>query len=122
LRVEEKTMTIKDNVAALCRSRGLQNPVQEDCLKIARLIFKWRAGDGSITTLEVEGTDMNRAGRLYVEEQASGLSGVVISALIRARAAEFFTPELWDDCSSERRTLVYGMKTASMVEIIYKAR
>ena len=113
-------MEYHKNVQALCDEHHVSNPIQEDILTIAKLTFKkWTVGDSSATLCEVEATDLNRAGRLFLQVNANGLSNVWLGR-IRGKALKFFTMELWADCSLEKRTLVYGIRTAERVEITYK--
>lgn len=115
-------MAYRDHVHALCSQRKIPNPIQEENLRIAALLF-YDEGNGFM--FAVAATEMNRAGRLFVEQALcprKSISSVVVSSLnrIRADAERFFTPELWEDCGPDKRQLVYGLKTAATVKIIYK--
>lgn len=112
-------MGYRDNVEALCESGGFQNPIEESALTIQRIEFEGIEGV-PFDVLRVEATDMNRAGRLYIQLLLQGNTQLTLVPAHRKRAAEFFTPELWDDCEPGKRTLIYGLKTASMVRVFYK--
>jgi hypothetical protein len=110
----------KDNVAALCARWDIKNPIDEKELKIQKLIFfKYGGKPSDGWKLEVEWTKMNRAGRLFLEAMALRRTVVQLDS-IRAEAKEFFTPELWDDCTAEHRPLVFGVKEAAIVQIFYR--
>ena len=106
-------MSYRDNVEALCKHMGVTNPVEEGVLTFTRLLFFI---DGN--EFEVRATDMNRAGRLYLQYRLYDMKKNRILTLDTAEkwmAREFFTPELWDDSSQERRQLIYGIRRGSMV-------
>lgn len=110
-------MAYKDNVQSLCDRYGLVNPIREEDLTISRLTF-CSSKDPS-KTHEVEATDMNRAGRLFVQFETDSPHTLSLES-IRTKAAEFFTSELWDDCSLEKRALIFGIKMYDTVRITYK--
>lgn len=106
----------KEHVQSLCDGLRVPNPIEEKDLKVADVLFH---SDGS--ELQVEGTDMNRAGRLFLWhlaqehpdyiEVSEGKIRLLLTSEIKRQAEEFFTDEMWNDCGSERRTLVFGVKT-----------
>lgn len=114
-------MAYRDNVQKLCDSHDIQNPIQERDLTISKLVFLNHGKGEELLVCEVEATDMNRAGRLFAQMHARGAS-IISLAKIRDEAERFFTSTLWEDCSPERRTLVYGMKVADEVRIVYKGK
>ena len=114
-------MAYRDNVQTLCDKLGLPNPICEEDLEISMLTFRDnREGPGRLKFYDVEANDMNRAGRLFLQSSPAFTSENFYLGAMRREAAEFFTPALWDDCSSEKRPLVWGIKTCPYVEIIKK--
>ncbi len=107
-------MSQRENVQKICDMLNLQNPIREEDLRIAALVFHTETQE-----TVVEATDMNRAGRLFVQYLAEGRTRLPLEPF-RNKAKEFFTAQLWDDCSSTNRSLVYGFKTADIVEIHHK--
>ena len=106
-------MSYRDKVTALCAQLGINNPVEEGVLRFKRLVF---IVDGK--EFEVLATDMNRAGRLYLQHRLDAVGKNRILILDTAEkwlAREFFTAELWDDSSRERRQLIFGTKKGSTV-------
>ncbi|HVM58753.1 MAG TPA: hypothetical protein VMT80_00235 [Candidatus Paceibacterota bacterium] len=110
----------KTNVQALCAKRGIGNPIQEHDLQIAAVGFR----DNMAGTVWVHQTEMNRAGRLFVEEllaerrkQQQSLQNILPVALepLRAKIRDFFTDELWNDSGPDKRTLVFHLKTADTI-------
>lgn len=112
----------KANVQAFCDELDVRNPIQEDVLAIQAAVFFGIPGYPRGFT--VEATDMNRAGRLYLEQQLldEGQRLPVTSLTEKGRYAEFFTSELWDACNAERSTLVFGMKHCTYVVPQYKEK
>ena len=118
-------MAYSDRVSVLCEELGIENPIREEDLDIASLTFQ----DGHLQTiLTVESTDMNRAGRLFLEWQARH-----DERLLMKRNRLFFAPhlksiaqlyfgELWQDTSEMHRTLIHGIKVANCVWIKWKER
>lgn len=107
-------MTFRENVGRLCDQLGIVNPIQEESLTIAKVVFTSSKG-----RLEVFATDMNRAGRLFLQSRANGITQLQLHYR-RADAATFFTPEFWGDCSAEKRTLIFGLKTYDFAYLTYK--
>ncbi len=95
----------------MCDRLGLSNPIREEDIHIARIVFMAPYGKTTI----IYGTDMNRAGRLFFQEKFSGpdfrVNSVDISAEFREKAREHFA-ELWDDAEEAGRTLIVAFKTA----------
>jgi hypothetical protein len=117
-------MAYRDNVQALCDTLGIPNPVREEDLSIQSVLFHGVMGFPN--GFRVDATEMNRAGRLYLEQMMRGhapnhLPRLNHSTLVwKERYAEFFTLNLWNDCGPERRTLVYGMKLCRYATVTYK--
>ncbi len=114
-------MTYRENVQTLCDGLGLANPLQESDLTIAKMIFSdYTDGPNYGKKYEVLATDMNRAGRLFLQQKAGSATWIFLDSVLKVEAAEFFTSELWDDCSPQKRPLVYGIKECTMVEFVRK--
>lgn len=107
-------MAYRDNVQDLCDRLKIKNPIEEQDLLILRVIFTI-----SDRPHEVAATPMNRAGRLFLESRASGVTKLHLRHL-RADAEKFFTSELWDTCTTTNRSLVFGIKMGDEAEIFYK--
>lgn len=111
-------MAYRDNVNALCHRLSVSNPIEENILKFSLFVFDI---DGK--SFQVEATEMNRAGRLYLQDRLAERNKERILILDKAEkwmAQIFFTSEMWGDCSPERRTLIYGIKTARSVLAVSK--
>lgn len=115
-------MAYRDNVDELCAKLGIHNPINERDVEVEEVLFFF---DGP-PALSVPRTDMNKAGRLFMQCESEGhlfanrAKIVPLTEVLKARAAEFFTPELWDDCTREKRTLVYGIRHGKEAEVIFK--
>lgn len=102
-------MAYKANVQALCDQLGIKNPIVEDDLTHAYFIFH-TAG----IEFRVDATDMNRAGRLFLQNQLAmrhKKQVLILNPIVKEEALAFFTDELWEDCGPDKRTLVHGIKT-----------
>jgi hypothetical protein len=109
------------NIAALCENMGVRNPIREDEVKVKVVVFYFYGNKPSNSkVLRVRGTDMNLAGRLFLQSKALGGTTIIQLKLIRPEAAEHFTSVLWDDCSPEKRTIVFGCKEADVAQIIFE--
>ncbi len=92
-------MAYRDNVQALADKRSIPNPLEEKDINVGGLRF-W-TDDGPVTIM---GTDMNRGGRLFFQEEAENTPRITesipgtleIDNRFRERAAAFFA-EVWDD-------------------------
>lgn len=113
-------MAYRANIEELCTFLGFTNPIREEDITIAKLIFYDSMNDGSkVNVHEVLASDMNRGGRLFIQSCApDGQKNVDL--ILRRGAAERFFAELWDDCTIEKRTLIFGIKHREAVEIVYK--
>lgn len=105
------------NVQAMCDRLGLPNPINEDDLQIKSISFY------TATRVNwIEGTDMNRAGRLFFQEQmgVSRSSGpIAITESLRASAASFFA-ENWHDAQEKGRKMLIAFHGASRFRIDWK--
>lgn len=117
-------MAYKDNVSVLCMELGITNPIQEEDLHISFVTF--HEGHLSVSP-RVEATDMNRAGRLFVEWLVihNNISvGMRRDQLYfgnyERTIAQLYFGDLWLDTSETHRTLIHGLKTANMVRIGWK--
>lgn len=104
----------RDNVSRLCAQLNIPNPIREEDLTIAGMLFP----TPELTHVVVP-TDMNRAGRLFLQSRANGVTKLPLRTL-KGDAATFFTPALWGDCFPEKRGLIWGIKTADYALITYK--
>lgn len=114
-------MGYRDNVAAMAARRGLENPLQEKDIRIKRLVFFDVVM--SHDDIVIEATDMNRAGRLFLEDAFSGTgfraTSVELDAEFSDRAKAHFA-ELWDDIGTGKRPLLEAINAAGGVEIEWK--
>ena len=108
----------RSNVQALCDKLKLPNPVREEDIRIESVKFFNHLQIGP-KTISVQGSEMNRAGRLFIQTVITGDRGFIDQNL-QVRAQRFFTPELWDDCGPEKRPLVFGFKISNWIEIFFK--
>jgi hypothetical protein len=114
-------MPYRDNVAALTQRLRVPNPIPEEVLDIGRILF-W---DSSGNATEIRPTDMNRAGRLFLQHLARDMCQLFYppsfdwSAECSERAADFFD-ENWGDAEAKGRRMLMAMKTAIRVEIEWK--
>ena len=114
-------MGYQDNVQQMCEDLGIENPIQEKAVRIAALSFKvndsWQ---------RIEGTDMNRAGRLYFQHRFADrlrFEGVHEhhwkDGILFLDAMDHFK-DLWDDAEEKGRTLICALKQSSAVRIHWK--
>ena len=122
---KEAEMAYQDNVNAICAEFGITNPVQEDDVKISALRFG--GGHFQDEFLRVEGTKMNRAGRLFIQWLGyhNSLVGVNKNRLYFSQytqiIAQFFFGDMWlEETSQSHRPLIHGVKNSAMVEIEWK--
>lgn len=121
-------MAYRDNVTTLCEIMGIKNPIQEDSVRVAKVYFFNRSGSLLET---IEATDMNRAGRLFMEflskKQSGGwqyvkewnASTFEVTALIKLLGQLYFA-ELWDDCWEGKRKLIAAFRTCARIGVVYK--
>jgi len=117
-------MTYRENVSRLAEELGVSNDpgLREEDLKIAKLRFFNKGEDGVV----IEGTSMNRGGRLFLQAAATITSDRIPCAQIpcgeplRTRAAEYFA-ELWEkEPEPGRRPLLDAIRKYNFIEIFYK--
>ncbi|MEN9920505.1 MAG: hypothetical protein RL538_398 [Candidatus Parcubacteria bacterium] len=111
-------MGYRENVQALCDHIGVANPIQEDVLTLEAITF--HSVDSS--TARIEGTDMNRAGRLFFQDYTGGkqwIPPMKISKEFHEYAAQFFA-ENWLDAETAGRTMLTAFKNATHVEYHWK--
>lgn len=108
-----------NNVAALAKRMHAPNPVKEDDVEIASLIFfKGRR------QIPILGTSRNTAGRLFFEEHCTLKDGdrivnfnITDEFLLIARR---HFAELWDDAEIQGRSLIMALKQADRVVVTWK--
>jgi hypothetical protein len=110
----------RDNVAALCEKRGIENPIREEDLTVMQVCFS--TGQGAIC---VGATDMNRAGRLFFQEyvENDGNRTVLVKGLtldLLKRLAELFFAENWADAESAGRQMLVLFKKSTMLVVEWK--
>jgi len=114
-------MTYRQRVQTMCDELGINNPIQEEDVKVESLSFlilgKWQP---------IAGTDMNRAGRLFFQNWfAQDICPGLVNehywddGLIRHFAETHFK-ELWDDAEEKGRALIIALKHSSAVRIHWK--
>lgn len=110
-------MAHKDNVDALAAKHGLPNPIPHERLKVKRVEFQ----DTFRETLAIiDGTPMNCASRLWVQDMANDLGhSFSLSLIVRDDLREFFA-ERWDgDWTLEHRPMMYWFNEAHYVVAHY---
>lgn len=117
-------MAYRDNVSNLAAEMGISNypGLREEDLTIAKLRFFNKGDDGVV----IEGTDMNRGGRLFLQAAARITSDLIPCTQIpctdrlRAMAAEYFA-ELWEtNPEPGKRPLLDAIRQYDLIEIFYK--
>jgi hypothetical protein len=105
-----------DNVSKMCERLNLVNFITSDAVKIEKIKF-FLAGHKIVTTF---GTDMNRAGFVYLQEKfysaAYQVSAVEINDGFKLLAANHFA-ELWDDAEEINQCVIAALKGAKRLEI-----
>ena len=114
-------MAYRDNVSALAKKYGLSNNpgLLESSLNIKGLLFTTK--DSSL--IPVEATDMNRGGRLFLEDYALSSrreETLTIDEAFLVKAREYFA-ELWEpNPEPGKRKLLDAMRVSKSVTIIWK--
>lgn len=115
-------MGYRDNVAAMAARLGLENPLREEDIRIKRLTFFDVIPSGD--DIVIDATDMNRAGRLFIQDACSGggirATTVEFSDEFVERAKAHFA-ELWDDVGTGKRPLLEAISLARGVDISWKS-
>lgn len=109
----------KANVQRLADACGIENPLREQDLLIAALLF--RTLDGRET--QILGTDLNRAGRLYFEDVCTfptfRASRIGYGERFIQNAMEYFG-ELSEDVGKGTRPLIDAVASSNFVTIVWK--
>lgn len=116
-------MAYRDNVTALAARHNISNDpgLQEEDIPVQDMYFVLKSGKG----LEIEGTDMNRGGRLFLMHQALDQGGgsdrlLIINEYVLDQARQYFA-ELWeDDTVPGKRPLLDALRNSVQVELFYK--
>lgn len=121
---------------------GVVNPVREEDLTISDVYF---VNDVGMDTGHVEATEMNRAGRLFVQFLHQSLKeynrksyylwarspelsagDLEYEAIVMNDALKFLIElhfaELYDDASEKRRQLIVGLRDATVLGIVFKPK
>lgn len=123
-------MSYRERVQCMCDELGIENhPIKEEDLTVDYLSFvvddEW---------IDIEGTDMNKAGRLFFQyhvewdgcvdavswcwsEEPTGEVGPMPDFMKKAPA---HFGEMWNDAEEKGRTLITAMKHAECVIINWK--
>jgi hypothetical protein len=107
----------RKNVQAMCDRLGLPNPIREEDLMVTRLSFFSR-----LSVIHIDGTDMNRAGRLFFQEHFSEKKypgTIQLTEPLRLAAADFFA-ENWRDAEEKGRQMLIAIKSARRFKIHWK--
>lgn len=117
-------MSYSNNVSELAEAYGLCNPLLEESLGIKSVTFTgW--GDSVI----IPATDMNRAGRFFIEHLYTGMRVdnrmpghhlYIWDASDKAKAQKFFD-ENWLDAEEKGRKMLMAMKVSKYVKIEWKS-
>lgn len=111
----------RKNVQAMCDRLGVSNNprIDEDDVAIDRMIFYC----GNTAVYTIHGTDMNRAGRLFLQEKFSGtgyrVHQVMLSEKFADHAAIHFA-ELWLDAEEKGRALILAIKNSHRIILNWK--
>lgn len=112
----------KDNLKELRDRLRIPDPIQEEHIRVRRIVFTYDSPkEGEPTELVVGATDTNREECLFIEDLAFFAERLVLDQDVRRKAVKFFTLELWGDCSLDKRPLIYGLKTANTMAITYRS-
>lgn len=115
----------RDRVHAMCNALGIANPIREEDLTVKAVSF-WVNGDW----VNIAGTDMNRAGRLFFQYcytcslkpissvPRKTMSGVTADGLHTIGKSHF--GEFWDDAEEKGRSLIAAFKAADYVKVHFK--
>lgn len=106
----------RKNVQALCDRLSIKNPIDEEDLTIAAVSFEI---DGN--WVRIEGTDMNRAGRLFFQSIYCCVPGARerIIAIVLRSASDFFAKN-WMDAEEVGRPMLVALKKATYVTFDWK--
>jgi hypothetical protein len=107
----------RENVQKLCKRLSLSNPICEEALFIRALTFYTRD-----RVIRIDGTEMNRAGRLFFQERLAtdkAMVSVQISTTLTEAVAEFFA-ENWHDADEKGRAMLIAFKQAYRFRIHWK--
>lgn len=109
-------MGYRSNVQALCESRHISNPIEEKDIKIKSLHFQGKNG----LDVLIEATDMNRAGRLFIQDVVDHMQPpprvVSCRPQIQRWAAAFFA-ERW---MNPPGAMLRALQEADTVTITWK--
>ncbi len=117
----EVTSTFEQRVQAACDQLNIDNPVREEDVLASTLSFYV---DGE--WLKVEGTDLNKVGRLFFQlfipyEGAGAHSTLTAISLHMAKiAGSAFFGERWEDAEEKGRKLLMSFKQAEIVAVHWK--
>lgn len=109
----------RKNVQAMCDRLGLPNPIREEDVALDRMIFY----TGNTAVYTIHGTEMNRAGRMFLQEKFSGegyRSGNVFLSEKFSEVAAIHFAELWLDAEEVGRSLVLAIKKSHMIHLNWK--
>jgi hypothetical protein len=105
-------MGYRENVQALCDRLGLSNPIREEDLKIESISFliggEWQ---------RIQGSDMNRAGRLFFQYYFSGKSGYKYTNRHLLHRASIHFAENWIDAEVAGRKMLIALKNSTRIRI-----
>ena len=120
-------MTYRENVQTMCSKHRISNPIREEDLTIAAVSF---LVDGN--WIRIDGTEMNRAGRLFFQDFVRKLTNENATVLtkngqskrgstVRAQlAAKWHFAENWEDAEEKGRAMLIVFKKATHITIHWK--
>ncbi len=108
-------MGYRENVQALCEKLGIPNPIREEDLLISAISFYIED-----EPLRIEGTEMNRAGRLFFQQLSQGVVDFHVPQPWDIAAAEKFFAENWIDAETVGRPMLVAFKKANVIEYHHK--
>lgn len=122
-------MSYSDRVQAMCDQLDIPNPIQEDDLRVKSLTFTIRGAGWAV----IEGTDMNRAGRLFFQfhvderyahhndDDSGKITQLGTAAVDRLKvSAQEHFGEMWDDAEEKGRLMLAAFKQAIALEVHWK--
>lgn len=112
-------MAYREEVQRECDTLGISNPIQEKDLTVAAVSFR---NDG--VWVRIEGTEMNRAGRLFFQAIYGGMnySPTCVRETKRyvIQAAEQYFSENWLDAEKVGRKMLIAFKRSTGFEVHWK--
>lgn len=120
-------VSYSENVRLMCGRNGIQNPIEEEDLTVSAVSFLVEGN-----WVRVDGSEMNRAGRLFFQDfvrRYPGEKATVLkndwssecgSTLHAQVMAEKHFAENWQDAEEKGRNMLIAFKKANCITIHWK--